>query len=222
MGGGRKKAKMVPCLESHFPLKTRTRHPYRGRRADPKFGQGRVYGCFFLAPPETGFRLHHRRGQDILDRQRTEAQLLALSNSLHAFLGRGAASGTSGCCAVLVGALWIHGQGATRFVNEVWGRRDILSAVLLPNLAGQTCALPEFVCLVSYRSRDLILPVESLGKCIYWSLDEMGLKHVRQRPHPRQWLLYICVSRSGDTRSSSAFMAEGGRGSEQGAFPLLA
>ena len=124
--------------------------------------------------------------------------------------------------AALVAALWIYGQCATLFVNELWGRRDILRADLLPNLAVQTCVLHEFVCLVSYRSWDLFFPVESLGKCIYWSLDEMGLKHVRQRPHPRQWLLYLCASRSDDTRVSSACMAEGGRGSEQGAFPLLA
>ena len=184
--------------------------------------QGRVHRRSFSVLPQTGFRLHHRQGQDIPDGQRTEAQLLALSNSLHPFLGCSAASGTSGCCAALVAALWIYGQGATCLVNELRLRRDILRAVLLPNLAVQTCVLHEFLCLVSYRSRDLFFPVESLGKCIYWSLDEMGLKHVRQRPHPRQWLLYLCASRSGDTRSSSAFMAEGGRGSEQGAFPLLA
>ena len=166
LGWGERKRKMVPCLESHFSLKIRTRHPYRGRRADPKLDQGRVHSRSFSVLPETGFRLHHRQGQDIPDGQRTEAQLLALSNSSHPLLGCSAASETSGCCAALGAALWIYGQGATRFVNELRLRRDILRAVLLPNLAVQTCVLPEFVCLVSYRSRDLFLQSNHLASVL--------------------------------------------------------
>ena len=110
-----------------------------------------------------------------------------------------------------------------RLSQTKWGRRHALRAGLLLDLAAQTCILHEWLCLAQYRSRDVFTPVEPLGQCIYWSLEEPGFNLKYASVHfLANGSCIFPQCRSSNSRSISGLMAEGDPGSEQDVRPLLA
>ena len=106
--------------------------------------------------------------------------------------------------------------------NEPRWRRDALCAVLRPNPVEQTCSLHQSLCLGPYRSRNVSLPIVPLDKCIHRSLAEAKFNLMCANGHilVPAWCIFPQY-RLSDGRSSSGFMAEGGRGREVGVLLLL-